>query len=176
MQDKDIAENNQIKLLGNIVVVVVFLVAMASAIVYLYRTEPSLKVEVMNTLAEQFKRNVLSAHWQWQAEGRPRMIMLVQYEAAEPDSNDLVKERGRQPLRMSTEGWPYVESSSASCELLWQNILFIPAEVEGFRVIGEYFEDGMNDDGEPIRRCRYRVSTGTYFDYFVNSGRVIKND
>jgi uncharacterized membrane protein len=176
MRDKDIAENNQSKLMGNIVVVAVFLTAMASAITYFNNSEPSLKAQIMDTLAEQFKRNALSAHWQWQAEGRPRMIMLVQYEAASEDSNDVVKERGRQPLRMAANGWPHVDNNSESCEALWQSILYVPAEVDGFRVIGEYFEDGVDNNGDTVRRCRFRVSTGTYFDYYVNSGRVIKND
>lgn len=175
MQDRDIAESSQRKLLSNIIIVVVFMSVMASAIVYFNQSEPKLKEEIMDNLAAQFSRNVLSAHWQWQAEGRPQMIMLVQYEA-DPEPNGLARERGRQPLRMTSNGWPFVDDNSDSCESLWQNILYIPAEVDGFRVIGEYYEDDLDENGVMIRRCRFRVSTGTYFDYYVNSGRVIRDE
>lgn len=170
MKDREIAETSQSKLFSNIIIVLLFLGVMTSAIVYFNNSEPNLKAEIMDNLAEQFSRNVTNAHWQWQAEGRPQMIMLVQYDNAG-------KERGRQPLRMSSSGWPFVDNNSNSCESLWQGILYIPAQVDGFRVIGEYFEEGSSaTDAVAERRCRFRVSTGPYFDYYVNSGRVIRNE
>jgi hypothetical protein len=167
MKDRDIAESSQSKLISNIVIVLLFLGAMASAIAYFNNSEPNIKAEIMDNLAEQFSRNVTNAHWQWQAEGRPQMIMLVQYD-------NEGKERGRQPLRMSSSGWPFVDDNSDSCENLWQGILYIPLRVDGFRVIGEYFENNTDDQAVTERRCRFRVSTGPYFDYYVNSGRVVR--
>ena len=166
MKDLDIAEHSQKKLLINIVIVLLFLAAMASAIVYFSHNEPNIKAEMMDNLANQFSRNATNAHWQWQAEGRPQMIMLVQYD-------NRGKERGRQPLRMAASGWPFVDNNSDSCETLWQGILYIPPRVDGFRVISEYYEDITDENTVSQRRCRYRVSTGPHFDYFINTGRVV---
>lgn len=97
------------------------------------------------------------------------MIMLVHYDRSG-------KETGRRPLRMSTSGWPYVDGTGESCERVWEGVLDMPTRVDSFRVIPEYFDDGVSDTGEPLQWCRFRLSTGPYFDYYVNNGRVITDD
>ena len=174
MNNNDLSEHNQRSMISNIIIVLIFLGLMASAIAYFNKATPNLKAEIMQTLAQQFGRNVTNAHWQWQAEGRPNMIMLIQYDNGG-------KERGRQPLRMALTGWPHVEPNSDSCEALWQNILYLPARVDGFRVIAEYYQQSANADDidaqQPVAGyCRFRVSTGPYFDYYVNSGRVVTDE
>ncbi|MBT0586873.1 hypothetical protein [Alteromonas oceanisediminis] len=174
MNNNDLSEHTQRNLLSNIIIVLMFLGMMAAAIVYFNNASPNIKAEIMHTLAQQFGRNVTNAHWQWQAEGRPNMIMLVQYDNSG-------KERGRQPLRMDPAGWPHVEPTSESCEALWQSILYLPARVDGFRVIAEFYQEPQhtevtNAQGPVSGYCRFRVSTGPYFDYYVNSGRVVSDE
>ena len=156
-------------LLSNIAVITVFVGLMAAAIVYFYNSDPDVKDEMMRTLAQQFERSVTNAHWQWQAEGRPQIIMLVHYDFGG-------KETGRRPIRMAANGYPFVDDNSDSCESLWQGILNMPARLDNFRVVPEYYNDGVDDNGQVQQRCRFRVSTGPYFDYYVNSGRVMTDE
>lgn len=167
------SESRQRNMFSNIVIVTLFVGLMTSAIVYFNSSSPNVQREIMQNLATQFERSATNAHWQWQAEGRPPMIMLVQYD-------NQGKETGRRPVRMAANGWPTVESQAISCESLWENLLFIPSQVDGFRVIAEYYQiradQDADSDSEFIGYCRYRVSTGPHFDYYVNNGRVKFDD
>ena len=80
MKSKDVAEHNLNKVLVNLAVVVVFTILMATAIIYVYDSEPDVEAEIMRGYARQFATSATNAHWQWQAEGRPEMIMLVHYD------------------------------------------------------------------------------------------------
>ena len=77
---------------------------------------------------------------------------------------------------MAANGYPFVDDNSDSCESLWQGILNMPARLDNFRVVPEYYNDGVDDNGQVQQRCRFRVSTGPYFDYYVNSGRVMTDE
>ncbi|WP_100643537.1 hypothetical protein [Alteromonas facilis] len=169
MKTNDAANQDTQNIFRNIVIILAFVGLMTSTIVYLNESEPDMHQEMMDNLAVQFSRSVINAHWQWQAEGRPRMIMLVHYDRTG-------KETGRRPVRMSAKGWPHVDATSDSCERVWLNVLDMYTRVDSFRVIGEYYDEGVSDTGELLQWCRYRLSTGPYFDYYVNSGRVISDD
>ena len=93
------------------------------------------------------------------------MIMLVHYD-------NEGKEVGRRPVRMAHFGWPKVEPSSESCLQLWEQLLNTPTRVEGFRVLGDYYASDNEGEQTPNARCRYRVSTGPYFDYSIYTGIV----
>lgn len=163
MKSKDVAEHKLNRLLVNLAVIVVFAILMATAIVFIYDSEPDIEAEIMRGYAHQFATSASNAHWQWQAEGRPEMIMLVHY-------NKDGKEVGRRPVRMAHFGWPKVEPSSESCLQLWEQLLDTSTRVEGFRVLGDYY--ASDNDKTPNARCRYRVSTGPYFDYSIYTGNV----
>ena len=165
MKLQEESENNQRKLLMNILVIVAFAALMVFFIVRLYSNEPNLHRQFMLTLAEQFQRTVTNAHWQWQADGRPAMIMLVHY-------NDAYQETDRRPVKMAHFGWPKTEPTSEGCGKLWQMLLNLPLTVDGFRIIPEYYQ-GELVNNEPLNsRCRFRLSTGAYFDYHIYSGNV----
>lgn len=170
MKSNDSADNSQRSLLSNIIIVVLFVGLMAGSVMYLNESDPNIREQALRNFAQQFSRNVINTHWQWQAEGRPQMIMLVQY------SPTTGQEIGRKPIRMAANGWPHVDNNSESCEKLWEGILYVPPQIDSFRVISEFYDDGIDDAGEPQYRCRYRLSTGPYFDYYVNNGRVETDD
>ncbi|NVK54264.1 MAG: hypothetical protein HWE26_01510 [Alteromonadaceae bacterium] len=149
----------------NLLVVVVFVALMGAGIWYVYESEPDIEAEMMQNYAQQFTSSATNAHWQWQAQGRPEMIMLVHY-------NEEGKEVGRRPVRMAHFGWPKVEPSSASCLQLWEQLLNIPSRVDGFRVLADYYDSDSDEADSLSTRCRYRVSTGPYFDYFIYTGEV----
>ncbi len=157
------------RLMINVSVLVAFVAAMAGGILYVYESEPDIEAEMMQEYARQFASSATNAHWQWQAQGRPEMIMLVHY-------NEQGKEVGRRPVRMAHFGWPKVEPSSASCLQLWEQLLNIPTRVDGFRVLADYYASDSGESEQLNTRCRYRVSTGPYFDYNIYTGQVIPSD
>ena len=165
LKSKDVAEHNLNRVLVNLAVIVVFTILMATSIVYVYDSEPDVETEIMRGYARQFATSATNAHWQWQAEGRPEMIMLVHYD-------NEGKEVGRRPVRMAHFGWPKVEPSSESCLQLWEQLLNTSTRVEGFRVLGDYYASDNEGEQTPNARCRYRVSTGPYFDYSIFTGIV----
>lgn len=169
MKPNDVSDSTLSNVYSKIVIVVLFVVLMVVAVIYFNDSKPNVHAEMMDNLAQQFTSNTINAHWQWQAEGRPQMIIMVQYDFQG-------KETGRQPLRMSRKGWPYVGNDNQGCERVWQGLLNMQSRVDDFRVISEYYDDGVNENGETQQRCRFRLSTGPYFDYYVNSGRVERND
>ncbi|MDC8829738.1 hypothetical protein [Alteromonas gilva] len=168
MKSRNPNDSSLSRIMINLSVIVVFAALMTGGIIYVYEKEPDIEAEMMHNYARQFTSSATNAHWQWQAQGRPEMIMLVHY-----DENG--REVGRRPVRMAHFGWPKVEPSSASCLQLWEQLLNIPTRVDGFRVLADYYAND-NNESEPLNtRCRYRVSTGPYFDYSIYTGRVIQS-
>lgn len=153
----------------NLTVVAVFTALMLGFILYFYKSEPDVKRVALATLADRFSTSATNAHWQWQAQGRPELILLVHYDLQG-------RETDRRPISMSEEGWPRMEPTSEGCGKLWEMVLNMPLSISGFRVYAEYY-DGMQLSGnEADSRCRFRLSTGPYFEYLVYSGQVEKTN
>ncbi|MBC3766109.1 hypothetical protein [Neptunicella marina] len=168
--DKNEASNERLRTLFiQIVIVLVILIAMTSLVRTFYHNEPDLKKLAMGSLATTFGKSVVNAHWQWQAEGQPIRVLLVQY-----DENG--KEVNRTPIPMSHLGWPKLTPNKKGCEDLWHAVLDIPMRVASYMVIADYI-DGVELDGSALdSMCRYRLSTGPYFDYKIYTGKVIKTN
>ena len=157
------------KLFINIMVVAVFVSLLIAFISYFYRSEPNFQDALLRQLGEQMQSGAITSHWQWQAEGRPEMIMLVHY-------NKQGKEIGRSPVRIGYTGLPAVKPGSEGCEKLWTSLLNQPMALDGFRVHAEYYRGSLLDK-EPVNsRCRFRLSRGTYFDYYIFRGEVVNED
>jgi len=117
-------------------------------------------------LATKFSDHVTAAHWKWKAEQPTSMIMLVHY-------NKEGREINRSPVKLSYLGWPMAEDSEEGCEKIWSYMIAEPMRVDGFRVHADYYKD--TDDDATVSWCRYRLSSGEYFDYFPTTGKVIKS-
>ena len=131
---------------------------------YFYEAEPDVKRVALDVAAKQLSTSVTNAHWQWQAEGRPQIIMMIHYDV---DGS----EKGRRAIRMNSQGRPAFEQTSEGCGKLWQKVLNLPLSIEGFKVVPEYYQAQHNPElNESF--CRYRLSTGPYFDYMVLSSRI----
>ncbi|MCF2947367.1 hypothetical protein L0668_04555 [Paraglaciecola aquimarina] len=157
----------------NIIVVMVFVGLMLGFILYLNNNSPDLRRLTLEKLAEGFNTSVHNAHWQWQAEGRPQIVMLVSYANKLGDDNKLVATQ-RRPIFMSYEGWPKSTQDSAGCEEIWNMVLDVPMEIDGFRVIAEYYQGEKLTGNMQDSVCRYRLSTGPYFEYKLRLGQVLK--
>lgn len=173
MDKQQKANIRSMSLFSKIVVLLVFVILMVSAIAYFYRNEPNIKMMTMHALAKEFDESVTNAHWQWQAEGRPQIVMLVQYASQLGDENALL-ETDRRPIMMSHLGWPRAEPNEKGCARIWQMVLNTPLEVEGFRVYAEYFDGVQSSDSALQAKCRYRLSIGPYFEYHIYTGQVSK--
>lgn len=151
----------------NLSVVVVFISLMLAFILYFNNSTPNLKRVALVEYADQLAKSTLNAHWQWQNEGRPNRILLRQYDAHG-------NETARRPLQMSHLGWPKVEPTSTGCAMLWQDVLNAPLEIKGFKMYAEFYDGVALSDSALASICRFRLSTGAYFDYGVYRGQVSK--
>ncbi|MGS2721194.1 hypothetical protein [Paraglaciecola aestuariivivens] len=157
----------------NITVVIVFVSLMLGFLVYLNNETPNIKKLALENLAERFATGVSNAHWQWQGEGRPQIVVLITYANKLGNDKTLV-ETNRRPIFMSHLGWPKAEPSAKGCADIWNMVLNVPMEIEGFKVFAEYFDGVKLSDNALHSICRYRLSTGPYFEYSIYSGKVTK--
>jgi hypothetical protein len=156
----------------NITVVVVFVSLMLSFILYLNDGSTQFRRLALENLAEQFSTNVSNSHWQWQGEGRPQIVMSITYANKLGDNNALV-ETDKKLIFMSRRGWPKAELTSKGCVNIWNMMLDMPMDIDGFKIFGEYYS-GLELSNNPLDSvCRYRLSTGPYFEYKVFFGQVL---
>jgi hypothetical protein len=173
MQKNQAAEERNRSVFINISVVVVFVSLMLGFIVYFEEGRPNLKLVTLQTVAESFSISVNNAHWQWQGDGRPAIVILSTFAPRLDDQHTLV-ETDKHPVFMNNEGWPKAEFTAKGCGQIWNMVLNIPLEIDGFRVIAEFY-DGVKLSGSNLdSRCRYRLSTGPYFEYKVFTGEVLR--
>ncbi len=171
MDKQQAAQESTRSFYTKVITLLVFVGLMTSFIYYFNNSVPDVKYVAMENLQQRFSQSVTNSHWQWQAEGRPNMIMLVHYEP-DPDKNNQPVERDRRPIAMGLNGYPRAEPSSEGCGKLWQMILNMPLEVESFKVFAEYFADPDEEDNLDQAKCRFRLSVGPSFEYFLANGQV----
>lgn len=165
MQKNQASEERSRSVFINLVVVVVFVSLMLAFILYFNKSSPDLKRLALQGFAEQLAKSTLNAHWQWQNEGRPSRIMQIQYDAQR-------KEIDRRAVDMSHIGWPTVEPTSVGCATFWDKVLNSPLEIKGFKLYAEYYDGMLLSNNAQASICRFRLSTGPYFDYTVYRGQV----
>lgn len=152
-----------------IIIALLFATFMSTFVWYMSQTQPDVSKLAMRTAADTFSTSAVNAHWKWRAEGNPQRIILVEY-------NRAGKETDRRPVTMSHLGWPRVEPKEEGCEHLWTQMLGLSLELQGLRVEAQY-HDGLFNSGRILDSyCRYRISTGPYFDYKIFTGSVSKSD
>ncbi|KXI30107.1 hypothetical protein [Paraglaciecola hydrolytica] len=173
MQKNQAAEERNRLVFINVTVVVIFVSLMLSFIVYFEQGRPNLKRLTLENLAESFATSVNNAHWQWQREGRPPIVILSTYAPRLDDQKTLV-ETDKRPVFMASNGWPKAEPTGKGCEQIWNMVLNLPMEIEGFRVIAEYYDGVKLSGNAQDSRCRFRLSTGPYFEFKVASGEVLR--
>lgn len=162
----DQASNNK-TILINFIIIVLFFVLVATFAFYFNKNEPSVQKAALMTSADSFAVSVTNAHWQWRAEGNPERIMLVDYNRAGQETN-------RRPVTMSDLGWPRVEPGKDGCKGVWGMILDTPLQLDTFKVRAEFF-DGINNGGKILEsKCRFSITAGAWFDYYIYTGRVEK--
>ncbi|RDV25554.1 hypothetical protein DXV75_09690 [Alteromonas aestuariivivens] len=165
MSRKRAAKNGHLKMLMQVSLVFLLGGIMATFITRLYRVEPNMQADLLQQLGDRMESSATHAYWQWRAEGQPERIMLVHYDKQG-------KETDRRPVSLSHTGLPKVEPTSEGCQRLWRMLLNVPMQIDGFRIVGEYYQ-GELVNSEPLNAyCRYRLSVGASFDYAVTSGKV----
>lgn len=165
MSGHDSGSNNAV--LINFIIIVLFFVLIAIFVWYFNKNEPNVQKVALLTSADSFSTSVVNAHWQWRAEGSPERIMLVDYNRGGQETN-------RRPVIMSDLGWPRVEPGLEGCKDVWGMILDMPLQLNNFRVRAEFF-DGINSGGKILdSKCRFGVTAGAWFDYYIYTGRVVK--
>jgi len=153
----------------NFIIIVLFFVLIATFVWYFNKNEPNVQKAALMTSADSFATSVTNSHWQWRAEGSPERIMLVDYNRAGQETN-------RRPVTMSDLGWPRVEPDMQGCKDVWDMILDIPLQLNNFRVRAEFF-DGINNGGKILdSKCRFSVTAGAWFDYYIYTGNVGKSE
>jgi hypothetical protein len=173
MQRNQAANERNRSLFINITVVMVFVGLMVIFIEYLNDGSTHVRRVALENFAEQFSTSVSHSHWQWQGEGRPQIVMSITYANTLGENNTLVETQSK-PIFMSHLGWPKADPTSEGCADIWNMVLNIPMDINGFKVLAEYY-DGLKLSNNALDSvCRYRLSTGPYFEYKVFSGQVLK--
>jgi len=163
-------EANSRTVLVNFIIVVVFFVLIATFAWYFDKNEPKVQKTALMNVADKVTNLVVAGHWQWRAKGSPERIMLVDYDTVTK------KETNRRPVIMSDLGWPRVEPNDQGCKNVWNMLLDMPMQLETFRVRGEFI-DGIDAGGKVLdSKCRYSVTAGAWFDYYIYTGRVEKSE
>jgi hypothetical protein len=173
MQKNQASHERNRSMFVNLTAVLVFVSLMLAFILYFEESTPNIRQIKLENLVEQFAKSINNAHWQWQVEGRPQIILLRDY-ANELDSDRKLVEIERRPIFMSHLGWPKAEPTSKGCEQIWQMVLDMPLDINGFKVYPEYFDGVALSNSALDSTCRYRLSTGPYFEYKVYVGQVSK--
>ncbi|BDX08126.1 hypothetical protein [Planctobacterium marinum] len=162
------AEASTKGVLINFIIIVIMFVLIATFVWYFDKNEPNVQKTALMNAADKFNNLVIAAHWQWRAKGEPERIMLVDYNI------DTQKETNRLPVKMSDLGWPRVEPNMDGCKKVWDMILDMPLQLDTFRVRAEFF-DGINNGGKILdSKCRFSITAGAWFDYYIYTGRVQK--
>lgn len=155
------------KVVVNVLVIAIIIAGFAAIYMHVERGEPNVTEKELMRVADKFQDSVTKAHFQWMAEGKPDIIILVQY-----DNNG--HETDRRPVHMNKAGFPNVSESESGCGKLWQMLLNQPMKVDGFQIFGEYFSEPSDTSGKLTNWCRFRLSRGAHFDYLFAQGKVIK--
>ena len=172
MKRNEAADERNRSLFINITVGMSFFVLMVSFIVYFNNDSTNLRHIALDNLAKQFSTGVSHSHWQWQGEGRPQIVILRTYANKLGENNTLV-ETDRKPVFMSHQGWPKAEPTSEGCSDIWNMVLNIPMDIDGFKIFAEYHDGIVLTNNALDSVCRYRLSTGPYFEYKLFSGHVL---
>ena len=152
-----------------IVIAVIFAAFMSIFVWYMSRSQSDVSKLAMRTAANTFSTSAINTHWKWRIEGSPQRVILIEY-------NRAGKETDRRPITMSNLGWPRVEPNAEGCQQQWLQMLGQPLEIQGLRVDAQYY-DGLLNTGKILDSyCRYRISSGPYFDYKIFTGNVSKSD
>lgn len=154
------------KVLVNLVVILSFSGALLWGILYLSKGNTGREQATLEEYATQFASSVTNTHWRWQANDKPNMVLLVHYDKEG-------KERGRTPVPMNHIGWPLVEPNREGCVKTWRKLMNMSPMVDGFRVIGDYYSEDETRREDKQAFCRYRLSSGSAFDYVIGTGEVI---
>lgn len=161
-------DTNNRTVLINFIIIVTFFVLIATFVWYFNKNEPNVQKTALMNAAEKFSTLVVTSHWQWRSKGEPERIMLVDYDLATQ------KEVNRLPVIMSDLGYPRVEPDMQGCKDVWDMLLDMPLQLNNFRVRAEFF-DGINNGGKILEsKCRFSVTAGAWFDYYIYTGRVQK--
>lgn len=155
------------RVIVNILVIAIIIAGFTAIYMHVERAEPNVTEQELLRVADKFQNSVTKAHFQWVAENKPNIIILIQY-----DQNG--HEIDRRPVFMNEEGFPKVTESESGCGKLWQMLLNQPMKVDGFQIFGEYFSQPSADTNKLQNWCRYRLSRGTHFDYYFAQGKVVK--
>ena len=167
MQKNQASEQRFRSVFINVTVVLLFVVLMLYFIRYFEQSRPSVHRVALEQLAQTFSENINKAHWQWQAEGRPQIIIISTFAPRIDDPKTLV-EIDKRPVFMDENGWPKAEASRSGCQTIWRMVLNLPMELDGAGIMASYYAE---DDG-PNTYCRYGLANGPYFEYNNFSGEV----
>jgi len=173
MKSEQATNERSRKLFISSTVIIVLISLIMSFVLYLNDAPTQLRRLTLENMAKQFSASVTNSHWQWQGEGRPRIVMLSTY-ANKMGENDSLVETGKKPILMSHQGWPKVEPTSKGCSNAWKMLLNMPMDIGDFKVFADYY-DGLTISNSALESvCRYRLSAGPYFEYKVFSGQVLE--
>lgn len=137
-------------------------IMMAIFIHYFLKNEESVEQAGLTRMAKSFAGKVNVVQSQWQMDNRPNIVRL--------QVNDSEGNRVIEPIVVNQWGW--ISSKGAlDCGFIWQQATETPLtfmnEPIGVVVVNLHDADKQ--------ACRYQISSGAFFEYIPQSGKVVIN-
>ena len=157
------ASDKREKSLAEILVVVVLVaVLMSSFIHYFFKHQEQLAYTGFQSIAQVFSARVNGIHAQWFMDQQPSFVIL--------ESNKMQSE-GRYTVKVpvNKKGWIDTNNSeSLACQKVWHYVMETPLQFMK-RPIGAVLVEQNNNE---LRYCQYSLSSGEYFTYQLQNGKV----
>tara|TARA_R110000744_G_scaffold76431_8_gene151474 strand:- start:5038 stop:5544 length:507 start_codon:yes stop_codon:yes gene_type:complete len=161
MTSLQVSEKNEKSLTEIIVVIVLVALLMASFIFYFFKQQGQITRAGFESIAQVFSARVTGIRAQWFMDSQPDVVNLKSNQV-QPDGGRVLK------VQVNKSGWVDTNNEALSCQIIWQYVMEAPLlymkEPVG-AVLVEY-----ESQVEPY--CQYSLSSGEYFTYHRNNGKV----
>ena len=151
------SHHDKASLLKRLMIFIVLMILFAVFTSRFMDSSQDVKRVELTLLSERFADNVVAAHWQWQAKGQPRRVVL--HEQVINELGDLASV-GQRVISINYKGWPQAERTTEGCKSLWRQLLDQPMNFDRFSVFAEY---RIKPDSSNEPACLYRLSSNEGF-------------
>ena len=159
MSQQDVSEKREKSATEIFVVVVMVLIFMATFISYFLKQNNQISHAGFNRLANNFSAQINAVHAQWLMDGKPSRMNISSLHSTDEEL-----------ILLNKGGWVTGggKSDVLMCKQIWEKVLNIPMEYMRSPISAIKINKG--DRQQSI--CRYALNGETFFDYYINTGKV----
>jgi hypothetical protein len=157
--------NSREKTLGeNVIIFALIAILMSSFLYYFFKQEQRLTEVGFDAVARKFSSSVLAIRAQWFMDGQPDEIIIKE------------KNKPNVTIKVNHKGWIDFNDEKERCQKIWQALMttdlyFMNQPIAVIEI--NNVENGSNyTEIKVLNICRYSLSTGESFDYYLSNGKV----